>query len=72
MATLPNIGIARIRMPIDDRPSPGNLINKLVSFKKIVDVENSVTVVPEMIKVFRQLFGEKGDRYFSCHQPRLH
>lgn len=69
LATLPNVGIARIRMPIDDRPAPGNLIDKLISFKKIVDVENSVTIVPEMIKVFRQLLEKKAPGVFHVTNP---
>lgn len=69
LTTLPNVGLARIRMPIDDRPSPGNLIDKIVSFKKIVDVENSVTLVPDMIKVLRQLLEKKAAGIFHVTNP---
>lgn len=64
LTTLSNVGIARIRMPIDDRPSPGNLIYKLISFKRVIDVENSLTVVPDMIEVFRQLLEKKAEGIF--------
>lgn len=69
LATLPNVGIARIRMPIDNRPSPGNLIDKLASYKRIVDVENSITTVPEMIKVFHQLLEKKATGIFHVVNP---
>jgi len=64
LSTLPNIGIARIRMPIDWMPSPRNLINKLASFPKIIDVENSVTIIDDMISVFYQLLSKKASGIF--------
>ncbi len=54
-----NVGIARIRMPIDSEPGPRNIIDKLVSYEKIIDVENSVTVIDDMVKVFRELLERK-------------
>ncbi len=69
LSTLPNVGVARIRMPIDDRPHQGNLIDKLKNFKKVVDVENSVTIVPDMIKIFRALLEKKAEGIFHCTNP---
>jgi 3,5-epimerase/4-reductase len=39
----------RIRMPITDTMNPRNLITKLVSYKKICSIQNSMTVLPELI-----------------------
>src|SRR3989344_4769567 len=69
LSTLPNVGIGRIRMPIDHIPSPGNLIDKLASFKKVVDVENSVTVIEDMIKVFHVLMEKKASGIFHVTNP---
>lgn len=69
LTTLPNIGIARIRMPIDYIPSPANLIDKLVSFEKIIDVENSVTVIEDMINAFYQLLQKKAVGIFHVANP---
>lgn len=69
LATLPNVGIARIRMPVDIFSSPGNLIDKLAVLKKVVDVENSITVVPDMIEAFRQLLEKKAAGVFHCTNP---
>ena len=69
LATLPNVGIARIRMPLDDRPFAGNLIDKLKGYTKVVDVENSITVVPDMIKVFKELLDQKASGIFHCTNP---
>lgn len=69
LATIPNVGVARIRMPIDDHPFPGNLIDKLAVYKQVVDVENSVTIVPDMIKAFRGLLEKKASGIFHCTNP---
>ncbi|PWB38294.1 MAG: hypothetical protein C3F02_04795 [Parcubacteria group bacterium] len=69
LATMPNIGIARIRMPLDCFSHPANLINKLTSFEKIVDVENSLTVVEDMINVFHALLEKKAVGIFHVTNP---
>lgn len=69
LTTMPNIGIARIRMPIDSRPSPANLIDKLASYKRVIDVENSVTIIEDMVNVFRQLLEKKGAGVFHVTNP---
>jgi 3,5-epimerase/4-reductase len=69
LSTLPNVGIARIRMPIDCISVPQNLINKLVSFSKVADVINSATVVEDMIAVFHQLLEKKATGIFHVTNP---
>ncbi|MDD2757777.1 MAG: sugar nucleotide-binding protein [Patescibacteria group bacterium] len=69
LTTLPNVGIARIRMPIDEISFEGNLINKLIRFPHVVDVENSVTIVPDMINVFRALLEKKAAGIFHVTNP---
>jgi dTDP-4-dehydrorhamnose reductase len=69
LSTMPNIGIARIRMPIDWQPSPANLIDKLATYKKVIDVINSVTVVEDMIGVFKQLLEKQASGIFHVTNP---
>ncbi len=69
LGSLPNVGIARIRVPLDDRPYQGNIIDKLVSFTDVIDVENSITVIPDMIDVFYQLIEKKGGGIFHVTNP---
>ncbi len=69
LATLPKVGIARIRMPLDSISHPANLINKLASFQKVVDVENSLTVVEDMIDVFHKLLQKKAEGIFHVTNP---
>lgn len=69
LSTLPNVGIARIRMPIDHLPAADNLIDKVASFAKVIDVENSVTIVEDMINVFYQLMTKKAPGIFHVTNP---
>ena len=45
----PNVLNARIRMPIDDRPGPRNFLTKIINYPKIHSVENSMTVLPDLL-----------------------
>ncbi len=71
LSTLDDVGIARIRMPIDWKPSEGNLINKLAGYKKVIDVENSVTIIDDMIDVFYQLLKKQAPGIFHVTNPGL-
>lgn len=69
LATMENIGIARIRMPLDDRPHRANFIDKIVSFPSLISVDNSLTVVEDMIDVFYQLMQKKATGIFHVTNP---
>ena len=69
LSTLPNVGIARIRMPIDYIPSKQNMIDKLATYPKVIDVENSVTIVDDMVDVFHQLMEKKAEGFFHVTNP---
>lgn len=69
LTTLPNVGIGRIRMPIDFIPSESNLIDKLAKYPKIIDVENSVTIIEDMVKVFRGLLEKRAVGIFHVVNP---
>lgn len=47
--------IARPRIPLDNRPHPKNLLTKLINYKKIIDIPNSVTYIPDFIKALWHL-----------------
>lgn len=69
IGSLPNVGVARIRVPLDDRPFPGNIIDKLAHYPKIIDVANSITVIPDMIDVFYALLEKKAEGIFHVTNP---
>lgn len=69
LSTLPNVGIARLRMPIDHAPGSRNLIDKLAKYPKIIDVRNSVTVVDDLVSVLHQLLEKRGTGIFHVTNP---
>jgi dTDP-4-dehydrorhamnose reductase len=44
------ISICRIRIPIDYIPSPRNVLDKLINYKTILDIPNSITYVPTLCR----------------------
>jgi nucleoside-diphosphate-sugar epimerase len=50
-----NILQLRIRMPIDNIPSPRNLIDKLIGYRQVINVPNSITYIPDFITVAKKL-----------------
>jgi len=71
LSRLPNVGVARLRMPIDGRPAPRNLITKLASYRQVVDVENSVTVVDDLVGVVAALVEKRATGVFHATNPGL-
>jgi 3,5-epimerase/4-reductase len=71
LSTLPNVGIARIRMPIHHKPGGPNLIDKLARYNKIIDVHNSVTIMEDMIYAFYELMRQKGQGIFHVTNPGI-
>lgn len=47
--------IPRIRIPLDNRPHPRNIITKLINYKKIIDLPNSITYIPDFIQALKHL-----------------
>ncbi len=69
LSRLPNVGIARLRMPIDRLPGTRNLIDKLSRYPKVIDVENSVTIVDDLISTCHQLMEKRGTGIFHVVNP---
>ncbi len=47
--------IVRPRVPLDCRPHPRNILTKLLRFKRVIDVPNSVTYLPDFIRALKHL-----------------
>ena len=50
-----NVLIVRIRIPLDNVPHPRNILNKLIKYKQVIDIPNSVTYIPDFIKALDHL-----------------
>lgn len=47
--------IPRIRVPLDSFPHPKNLLTKLIKYKKVIELPNSVTYIPDFISALKHL-----------------
>ena len=47
--------ILRIRIPLDNRPHPKNLLSKLIKYGKVIDLPNSVTYLPDFTRALKHL-----------------
>jgi dTDP-4-dehydrorhamnose reductase len=50
-----NILILRIRIPLDNKPHPRNILTKLLNYGKVIELRNSITYVPDFLKALRHL-----------------
>ncbi len=50
-----DILIVRPRVPLDNRPYHRNLLTKLINYKRVIDIPNSVTYLPDFIKALKHL-----------------
>ncbi|MCH7568279.1 MAG: sugar nucleotide-binding protein [Nanoarchaeota archaeon] len=57
-----NVLQLRIRMPLDDEPNQRNLITKLLGYKKVLVMPNSITYVQDLLQISKKLMhgGHKG------------
>lgn len=50
-----NILIVRPRVPLDCIPHPKNLLTKLINYKKVIDLPNSVSYIPDFTDAIKHL-----------------
>ena len=51
--------VVRLRLPIDTEPNPRNLIDKLLKYPKVIDSDNSVTVIPDFLYAAKMLMEKR-------------
>jgi dTDP-4-dehydrorhamnose reductase len=69
LSRLPGVAVARLRMPIDDAPGERNLITKLARYPEVIDVENSVTVVRDLVAAVARLVEARATGVFHVVNP---
>jgi dTDP-4-dehydrorhamnose reductase len=50
-----NILIARIRIPLDNKPHKKNILTKLINYGQVIDIPNSITYIPDFLKALKHL-----------------
>jgi dTDP-4-dehydrorhamnose reductase len=66
LSDLDNVAVVRLRMPIDSIPGPRNLITKLAGYPKIIDVENSVTVIDDLVRAVQAIVEQQATGVFHA------
>jgi 3,5-epimerase/4-reductase len=61
--------IVRLRLPIDTEPNPRNLINKLIKYSKVIDSENSVTIIPDFLYATKMLIEKRKTGIYHVVNP---
>jgi dTDP-4-dehydrorhamnose reductase len=61
----------RIRMPISNEVNPRNFITKIMNYKKICSIPNSMTVLPELIPVMIEMMHNKETGTINLTNPGL-
>ena len=55
----------RLRMPFDGIPNPRNLITKINKYPKVLDAENSLTYLPDLVKVAKALIAKRATGIYN-------
>jgi len=61
----PNILQLRVRIPITGKPHPKNLIDKLLKYKKIINIPNSCTIIEDFVPATIELIKRKATGIFN-------
>ena len=59
----------RIRMPFDDSDNPRNLINKIAKYDRVLDVQNSITYIPDFLEAAMKLIESRTVGTFNIVNP---
>lgn len=65
----PNVLTLRIRMPVDSVPGPRELIGKLLRYEKIINTENSITVVQDFLGALHKLINIDATGVWNITNP---
>jgi len=61
--------ILRIRMPIDNISNPRNLIDKLKGYPRVIDIQNSMTTIPDMLVTMEQMIKMRIEGVYNFVNP---
>lgn len=59
----------RLRMPIDGKPNPRNMIDKILKYPKIFSVPNSVSIMPDFLAASHALIEQRATGVFNLTNP---
>lgn len=69
---IPNVCILRIRMPLQGSPHPKNLLNKLLQYRKILSVPNSVTIIEDFMPFLERVIEKRPTGILNAVSPGIY
>jgi 3,5-epimerase/4-reductase len=71
LGSMPHVTTLRIRMPVSNKDTPRNLINKLRGYKQVIDIPNSMTIMSDLTRCVDWIIknGIKGTYHVVNPQP---
>ena len=66
---LDNTLLLRIRMPISDKMEPKNFITKIVGYEKVINVPNSMSVLPDLLPISIKMSEVKETGIYNFTNP---
>ena len=64
-----NVLNCRIRMPITGQVNPNNFITKIVQYKKVISIPNSMSALPELLPIMLEMAKNKQIGTFNFTNP---
>ncbi len=61
----------RLRMPIDGKQGPRNLITKLIGYPKVISVPNSISAVDDVVMATRALMEKRATGIYNVVNPGM-
>ena len=59
----------RLRMPFDNTPHDRNLITKLTKYSRVIDVQNSLTYLPDFLRAAKMLIEKRKTGIYNITNP---
>jgi dTDP-4-dehydrorhamnose reductase len=69
---IPNVCVLRIRMPLQGSSNPKNLLDKLLQYKKILNVPNSVTIIEDFMPFLERVIEKKPTGILNAVNPGVY
>lgn len=69
LKSYPHVLVLRVRMPISDDLNPRNFVTKIVSYDKVVDVPNSMTVLHDLLPASLAMAAKKLEGIYNFTNP---